>query len=135
MRKFLHRRFIPRSPSSPSYYFHYSFTQSHGSNHWRRLHHLLCLSVPPSSFASAPQFLPPFHAISSPRSFSTRDSASVAGCPLKDDNLTAAQPFTQPDLFPVGDVASSTGFEDLFLPVSRMVSLVDSYHDLTGLPW
>ncbi|XP_019180940.1 PREDICTED: ALBINO3-like protein 2, chloroplastic [Ipomoea nil] len=135
MLKFLQRRFIPRVPSTPSYYFPHSFTQSHGSSHRRRLHHLLCRPVPPSSFASAPQFLPPFHGISSPRSFSTRESDSAAGCPLKDDSLTAAQPFARPDPFLGGDVDSSGNIEDLFLPVSKMISLVDGYHDLSGLPW
>ncbi|XP_031098144.1 ALBINO3-like protein 3, mitochondrial [Ipomoea triloba] len=135
MRKLLQRRFIPRAPSSASYYFPYIFSQSHGSGHRRRLHHLLCRPVPPSYFAAAPQFLPPFHGISSPRSFSTRDSASAAGWPLKDDNFTAAQPFAWPDPFFGGDVDNSRHFEDLFLPVNKMISLVDCYHDLSGLPW
>ncbi|RAL54050.1 hypothetical protein DM860_004521 [Cuscuta australis] len=134
-RAFLRQRISPRRRSfSASSVFSYTFTtQSRNSNHRRKVTHSLYRLGLPFSLDSAPQLIAPFSVIFSVRSFSTRDSASVADFPLKDDNFPAAQPSTRSLID--GGVLDSRNFEELFLPIGGLISLLDGYHDLTGLPW
>uniref|UniRef100_A0A2C9VCV2 Uncharacterized protein n=1 Tax=Manihot esculenta TaxID=3983 RepID=A0A2C9VCV2_MANES len=71
------------------------------------------------------------------RSFSTRSDDDLE---FFADSVTMSGVESKPPEFAVNEVAEavvkgSTGGEESILPVRALISLLDGFHDLTGLPW
>ncbi|XP_059665570.1 ALBINO3-like protein 2, chloroplastic isoform X2 [Cornus florida] len=71
------------------------------------------------------------------RSFSTRDDSDYGGVNLSDDSAaTQSEEILDPGLGGGQEIAETVaGASESILPVRAVISLLDGYHDLTGLPW